>query len=551
LSRILLLLASCALAADGQPSSAAALSTQIRELSLDPEQSYRVRDLEFSRNGGRFFFNEGLLVFAKPVAGRRVAAIFSAEVDSGDAEMLLIPPSRAERSSLANFTKSPNLNEHFRATVLIFTDNTGEELLAALSGAGSRKQTPEEALLLAPQWNPVIRNLAGSFEVRMVEDLLSAGPGFFFAALQSQTLGNFDFYADPRMGRDVTLGQLVYRENRSYYDVWAHFASRKGRPVAGRGAEASPQDTAPPARPFTVGQYRIEARIRPDLHLDATTHASFTAAEPLKVLTFEISARVRVTQVTIDGQPAEIWRRDSIRSTLLTGEGNDLFLVVPAQPLAPGPHEAVFQHDGDVVVPAGNNVFYVASRINWYPRRGLNFAAYELEFRYPKHLSFVASGEPVEERVDGEERISRRRSASPIRFAGFNLGDYVKASASRGGLQVDVYANRQLETSLVPRVAAPLPAPPQPFPRRRVIDLPLPDPGPPSPVSRLEKLAADVAREFEWMAAKLGPPPARTLAVSPIPGQFGQGFPGLVYLSTSSYSTAQPASALSAHSASF
>jgi aminopeptidase N len=32
-----------------------------------------------------------------------------------------------------------------------------------------------------------------------------------------------------------------------------------------------------------------------------------------------------------------------------------------------------------------------------------------------------------------------------------------------------------------------------------------------------------------------GPPPIKTLTVSPIPGTFGQGFPGLVYLSTLSY----------------
>jgi aminopeptidase N len=37
------------------------------------------------------------------------------------------------------------------------------------------------------------------------------------------------------------------------------------------------------------------------------------------------------------------------------------------------------------------------------------------------------------------------------------------------------------------------------------------------------------------MAADFGPPPIKTLTVAPIPGSFGQGFPGLVYLSTMSY----------------
>src|SRR5438094_8296003 len=37
------------------------------------------------------------------------------------------------------------------------------------------------------------------------------------------------------------------------------------------------------------------------------------------------------------------------------------------------------------------------------------------------------------------------------------------------------------------------------------------------------------------MTARFGPPPLRTLTVSPVPGAFGQGFPGLIYLSTLSY----------------
>src|SRR3974390_2625444 len=37
------------------------------------------------------------------------------------------------------------------------------------------------------------------------------------------------------------------------------------------------------------------------------------------------------------------------------------------------------------------------------------------------------------------------------------------------------------------------------------------------------------------MSARFGPPALPHLTVSPIPGTFGQGFPGLVYLSTLSY----------------
>ena len=37
------------------------------------------------------------------------------------------------------------------------------------------------------------------------------------------------------------------------------------------------------------------------------------------------------------------------------------------------------------------------------------------------------------------------------------------------------------------------------------------------------------------MAARFGPPALPTLTVAPVPGRFGQGFPGLIYLSTMAY----------------
>ncbi len=42
-------------------------------------------------------------------------------------------------------------------------------------------------------------------------------------------------------------------------------------------------------------------------------------------------------------------------------------------------------------------------------------------------------------------------------------------------------------------------------------------------------------KPLDFMTVQFGPPPLPYLAVTPIPGNFGQGFPGLVYLSTLAY----------------
>jgi hypothetical protein len=79
---------------------------------------------------------------------------------------------------------------------------------------------------------------------------------------------------------------------------------------------------------------------------------------------------------------------------------------------------------------------------------------------------------------------------------------------------------------------------PPPVPRmgrRPGTEMVIIQPPSPNPLARLEQMASEVAGAFEFMAQRFGPPPLKRLTVSPIPGRFGQGFPGLVYLSTLSY----------------
>jgi aminopeptidase N len=79
-------------------------------------------------------------------------------------------------------------------------------------------------------------------------------------------------------------------------------------------------------------------------------------------------------------------------------------------------------------------------------------------------------------------------------------------------------------------------------PRREEITTIIQNVPPPDPLARLNAVAADVAACFQYYSGLFGPPPLKTLTVSPIPGTFGQGFPGLIYLSTLSYLNAVPGS---------
>ena len=508
--------------------SASDLARDVREMALDPAECYRVRDIALPKDEARLFFTDGYLIFAKPVAGRRGSAVFAADQEGNDGELIVLPPNHGERRSLAAYTGSPNLDEHLVASVMIFTDDTYEKLTAEIAKNPANRKNPEMGAMMVDRWTSVVRNIATSFQTRVVLDLLFAAPqthGFFAISMRGKKLGAFDLYYDRAAREQIVIGQMNTRDNLTYFDVWTSFVARsfRNRPIA--------PDVA-------LDNFRIEAALQPDLALRVVTRtkARPEGTAPLPAVAFDIAQPMRISSVLVDGKPAEVLQRESMRTELLRNVGNDMFLVVPPEPLQPGrEYEFEFHHEGKVIFEAGNRVYYVGARANWFPNIGLQFAKYDLTFRYPKDLDLVTPGELVEEREEGDQRITRRRTDTPIRFAGFNLGQYERVRMSRAGYTVEVCANRAIEPALADKRPT-LPAePPSHFPPHEPEIVVLPPELPPDPLIRLQEIASEIASALEFMGKRFGPPALPTLTVSPVPGRFGQGFPGLIYLSTMSY----------------
>ncbi len=512
---------------------AADLARAIHEITLDRDACYRVRDLTLVKDDIRVYLNDGHLIFSKPVAGRPIAALFTTDVESGDGEVILRPPTVAERRSLASYTGTPTLDEHFQAAIFFFTGDEYQALLDQIPQNPANRKAPEVGALLDEQWTPSLRNITGNYDTRLVLDVLNAGArkaDFFSAIFRSPKLGDFDILYDPDNRDQIAAGQFTVRNNRAFFDVWTHFPVRAARDHA----------PAPPMR-LGLSDFRIEATVEPGLTLDAVTRIKVkTNLNGLRAVPFDIAGEMAVSEVKINGAPAEVLQRESARAGAGRGE-NSLFLVASGTPLSAGvDYEFEFHHSGKVIFNAGDRVFYVTARGNWYPALGPQLATYDLTFRYPRDLELVTPGDVVEDRTEGEWRITRRRPANPIRMAGFNLGDYAHAQVSRSGYVVDVCANRTLEPALQPRIPVPVPASPGIGVRRpgrgpQAQELTLPPTPPVDPLGRLQRLASEIGASLEFMASKFGPPALPHLTVSPIPGNFGQGYPGLIYLSTRSY----------------
>lgn len=494
--------------------TAAQLGDEIQQASLDPTECYRVLDLNFNKEDVKVYLGSGYLVFTKPIQGTHPGAVFVASTEGGDADVLLLPPTRSERASLATFTNSPNLEEHFKSAAFVFTDGTGDQLLAQLQSNPASKKSPEMGGLIAERWSSVLSNLISSFETRVVYDMLSGrrDAGMFYMAIAGNQLDNFDVLYDPSAQDQILVGKLGYRDNRTYFNTWTAFQARSFRKVA-----------ASPGAWYTLDNFRIEAAIQPDLTMQAVTRATLTLLQqqPRSVLTFSLTPSMTVTAATVDGRPAEVFDRASLRANLIQANEDRQFLLVLEPPLDPAvPHEIEIHHAGAVIRDAGNQVYYVGSRGTWYPRTGAGLANYDLTFRYPKGLTVAATGTPEDDHTEGDWRVTHLKTQTAVRFAGFNLGDFQSLVREHNGYRIEVYANRQLESALATRTVPPA------TPARD---------GAPDPTGRLDELTKNLLDSLDFMTDEFGPSPIRNLAVTPIPGGFGQGFPGLVYLSTLAY----------------
>src|SRR6266849_6090198 len=200
---------------------------------------------------------------------------------------------------------------------------------------------------------------------------------------------------------------------------------------------------------------------------------------------------------------------------------------------------------GSVISDAGNGVYFVGDRGIWYPHLGgmAQFAAFDTTFHWPRKLRLVATGQKVEEREEGDRRMGRWRSEGPAVIAGFNLGDYqIEDIEAVEGVKIEMAMNRALESALASQLRSPTTEGPMiagPMrPNRRLRPPVAFSEDPPALVTGpLKELGQEIAGAVRFGKLWMGPFPFQQLVVSQVPGTFGQGFPGLLYLPSLSFLT--------------
>ena len=96
-------------------SGAVALYRELLNPVFDAKDVYQVREVSIMMEDLHISISDGTIAFVREVNGHITGAMFE-----GAGEVLLVPPNRAERTSLALFTGSAVLEQRFQSAYLRF-----------------------------------------------------------------------------------------------------------------------------------------------------------------------------------------------------------------------------------------------------------------------------------------------------------------------------------------------------------------------------------------------------------------------------------------------
>jgi len=522
------------------PQKPADLYKQLRTVGLDPQRVFHVRGASIDRPNLHLDFDDGTIAFTSDVCGRITGAMFL-----GDGEILLRPPDREERESMALFTGMAILEEPFTSAYLRFNDDTPAQLQPYLSPSPESddflKETQEASVALAQfDWLRLLLDFSALLPASDASKPPQEFPPMLHVHFLGRKLGSFEVYYDSTAIESLWAGQPRLRSGIPFFDLWTSFAVQSS-------AATKPVKTASSA--VAITSYRIQAAVQPPTSLKGSAELDIhVMKDGQRTLLFELSRFLKVDTVQLAGRPLEFIQNQSLEGTDLRRKGNDLVAVVFPAPLRAGQDLKLnFNYAGDVLSEAGTGLLYVGERGTWYPNFGLSPAQFDLQFSYPAGWTLVATGKqlpatdsapPPDPTLQSSHWVSER----PIPVAGFNLGKYMRADAKAGNIAVEVYATKVVERSFPKAPPEVVIEQPKGFPRLPRSQAPAPvvvAPAPPSPARDAQLVADRAASAITSFEQWFGPYPFSSLALTQMPGDLSQGWPGLIFLSSFAFLSPQ------------
>jgi hypothetical protein len=380
----------------------------------------------FERDVFKFTLN-GKLVLLQQVEGKTPGAVFL-----GQGSYEFKPISAAELRQVQINSGDDRLEvvkDEFDSAVFL-----GSAIVAAAEKAGTPVAGAADPAA-AQRWDEYLKKQKKSFhtnyQIRVLQEMLNdeAAP-LFFVWVNGKKYPPAILRVDPLDSDGEPSSMVVDHDQKGgawYSSRLKGTAWQKPKPLA------------------DADNYVIDSTIK-GAELSATTTMTFTANRALRVLPLNLTRNLRISDAawSIAGdapewQPLAFIQEDK-------DDDADAAVIFPKSLEPSGMYMLKMTYGGkDVLINAGDGNFSVGARVSWYPNVAVfdDLADYELRFHVPQKLQVIAVGNEVENKVEGDQRVSVWRTDTPFRVAGFNYGKFKKLDQTdaESGMSIEVYTN--------------------------------------------------------------------------------------------------------------
>jgi len=499
-----------------------AVYRQLRDVSL--ADTFLCENFTLTMDVGTFQLKSGTITLLSPVNKLVTGAVFV-----GHGHFTLKPIDQINAMEMIRRTGNPAAEEDFTEVVFRFTANQYSQFAGTLV---TKTETPREAAAAFQHWKDRVRHrheipegftqglLEGETIDNVDADVLSAiynpkHPPFFNAYMHGTPHKDLRFFIRARVGAlpqmDSPEEVALVNSNGGESDdgVWY-----SGHLISERKAHTA--SSLENKRLFATKRYNIETVIAKNDHLHSRATITF---EPLvpgeRVLKFGLLPTLRVARVTDqNGQDLHFIQENK-------KEDGSFYAILDEPPAMGQEHSISVDYAGDkVLADAGDGSYYISARESWYPNlNGFGEKAmYDLTFKVPPPNVVISIGKLEGQGKEAGFAVSHWVTPVPVAVAGFNYGRYQKIDFP------DAITHYNLSGFYLTELPDSL---------RRFQNGAL---GAMSPAG-MTKYALDQARaQMQVCTIFFGRAPYDIVNITEQPNfNFGQSWPGLVYLPISAY----------------
>jgi aminopeptidase N len=429
------------------------------------------------------------------------------------------PPNQYESRQLELFIKQDGLNATFDEAAFSFTDKTFDEISAKVQWAGT---SPNDGLYATRMQQN--EDLGAAFLPRLFKSVMGADrskSALFLADVKTAEHGWIEALNDASVPEEISVGRWVDVGPVKHFDIWTSFPANN--------RSASDAFNVPLAKAdYMIQSYDMDLTVTNSSELTATAKVRIETRWPgERVLLFGLDSNLRVDKVTeSDGAPLYFVEA---RETKDRNQpyGDYVAVTLPAPTESGQTRTFTIHYAGKRVIRQVGPGNYFAQSFGWYPSRIGNFQGdefagrydYHLRFRCPKQDTLVATGNKISDTIDGKDRVTEWKSDLPLAVAGFAYGDYKEVTTKVGNIEVQVFANIEPDDQMT-RIERAV----ESHGAQAAV-------GSLSAVGMAPTIAQEMGNSIRTFEKYFGPYPYKQLAVTNIPYGYGQGWPGLIYLS--------------------